>query len=68
MAHDWEDVPAYLQPGQKVPSFRRVRKCKNCGKTQIYVCVVYDRMSGSTYRWRPLAGRCKKEQEMIADE
>lgn len=35
------------------------RTCANCGAHQLYDLVTYDRMTGSTYRWRPLVGRCK---------
>jgi hypothetical protein len=54
MAHKW--LNSYDYRGS-------VRTCENCGAQQIYDLVSYDRMSGSTYRWRPLVGRCKPKKE-----
>lgn len=58
MKHDWIDYP-YKTIGENWMRVRR-RICINCKKVQIWELQDYDRVGGSYYLWRPLAGRCKK--------
>jgi hypothetical protein len=57
MRHNWKHAYKTLDEillGSK-------RKCENCGKIQFREVVDYNVMDGSTYRWLPLVGRCKGE-------
>lgn len=55
-AHKWQKVWHTQHPFGLLSG--PVRQCELCGKFQNYTTVSYDRMRGSTYRWRPLVGKC----------
>jgi hypothetical protein len=53
MAHKWKRLWNKPQP---------TRVCEYCKKEQKLELVNYDVMSGSKYRWLPLAGSCIKRK------
>lgn len=55
MSHAWKH--GYVWAGSR-------RTCVRCGAVQIYDEVSYDRVTGGTWRWRPLVGRCPKDKPM----
>jgi len=59
MRHNWQHRQSYR--GSE-------RICLNCGAEQVYDLVSYDRMSGGTWRWRPLVGHCKVAKPDPVDE
>ena len=52
MAHNWEFCG-------------EIRTCLNCGKRQNRTVSSYDVMSGTTYLWRPLAGKCEAISQFL---
>lgn len=63
-AHKWQRIHHRAHPFGLLAG--PVRQCELCGKFQNYSLVSYNVMQGSTYRWRPLVGKCPGSQ--VSDE
>lgn len=76
MAHDWQYTESWntsaitklidtMDPADRTYAsrFARTRCCARCGRVQQYLLIGYDRMSGSEWAWRPLAGRCPEDRK-----
>lgn len=59
MKHNWEPYYDPAKSNAEIFISEPQRKCQNCGVIQTRITEhLWMRVTG--YKWRPLAGRCKK--------